>query len=125
MPRLRAEVALVPGRKFHRHGGIKRRFLPTPAQAGAHAEGAMVGRKIEISGGIVVAFISGIMKQAAQNPIQRNLVAWIEQMINAERWLCSIAGECFCDAKTPLPIFPIVARVPASGPADPKVRKRG
>ncbi len=55
--RIGAEFALIPRGQFHRQRREQRRLDAAPAQAGAHAEFAVVGRQLKRGRGVVVAVI--------------------------------------------------------------------
>lgn len=90
-----AKFAFIPNGQFHRQRGKKRRLDAAETQAGADVQIGAVFRQLKRRVGVAAAFVSGIMRRAAQNQIERNFLIGIEQMINALRNFAAVAGERF------------------------------
>src|SRR5258706_294243 len=87
------EVSLVPNRKLHRQRWKQSRFLSSPTKAGADLKVAAISGHLEAIGGIASATIRRIMSDAAQNPIQRDFLAGVKKVIDADGEFTPVAVE--------------------------------
>src|ERR1035437_3920668 len=117
-----AEFSLIPDRQFHCERRKQRRLDAAPAQAGADAEGLAVAGQLKICRRAVVAFVSRIMRRAAQDKVQRYLVLRIEQMINARGNFPAVAVERFAFNPFPAANLVVTVRETAARRADGKIR---
>src|SRR5262249_54871584 len=120
--RFAAELAFVPNRQFHREGGEKRRLAAAPTQAGANHEVAMIRRQLEIAGGVVVPDKGGIVGDAAHDAVKRDLLAWVEQVIETEGCFTAMSNERFVWKEGALTNLGIAVGEAATGDADAQVR---
>ena len=119
-----AKLSFVPDGQFHRERREQRRLDAAPAQTGAYAELAAILRQSKSRGRAVIAVESGIMRRAAEDQIQRNQVAGIEQMINAGRNFAAVAVERLVGIIFAAVDFVVTVRKTAAGQADGEVRVR-
>src|SRR6266699_2314254 len=86
------ELAFVPERQFHCQRGKECRLAAAKSQPCAHSKRAAIIGQFKISSRIVVAVVKRVMRDAAKNAIQRDLLVGIEQMVNTDREFTAMAG---------------------------------
>src|SRR5208282_5198815 len=82
--RLAAELPIVPEGQFHCEIGEEQGLAASKTQSGPDIEKAEVPWLLEIRRGVVIAFIGGEVGGSAQQAVERDERAGIEQVIDAQ-----------------------------------------
>ena len=119
--RVIAELAFVPHGQPHGERWEQGRLASAPTQPGAQTKSAVVVGQLESRRGAVIALVGGEVSQAADHARQRNQVAGVKQMIDAQGRFTAEAGEGFFRQELPLAHFDVIVRKSPAGQADAQV----